>query len=533
MLAKAFSCLLLAAAAVAQTPLGLEVVATGLFRPVLVTAPPNDLERIFIVEQVGRVRIVKNGVLLPTPFMDFAGLGQLDFGGERGLLGMAFHPDFDQNGEFYIFRNALPSVTVVVERYTVSAGNPDVADMNSQTLLLTQPGVFGNHNGGSVAFGADGYLYVSIGDGGSTGPSWPSDPFNYGQNGQSLLAKILRLDVDNPQPPLQYGIPASNPFAGDPTVLDEIWAIGVRNPWRCTFDRLTGDFYVADVGGLREEINFEPAGSPGGRNYGWSCMSGNNCTGLTVCTCFDPALTSPMHVYWPPSGGRAVIGGYVYRGCAIPDLRGSYFYADYVFDEIWSLRHNGTAVTQLTDRTGELVPPAPHMFTGITAFGEDAMGELYICNLSGEVYRIVPTGPAIVGVQTYGVGTPGCSGPHAMAAACTPVIGNPDFALTCNNAPASSLGLMAFADAPDVAGSDPLNVGLTVHLQVTASFFSIWAMSSDLSGEGSFSFAIPASQSLIGMQLYAQSIWAWDPAVCSPSLINWSSSPGLAFTVQP
>ena len=522
---------LLGASLVAQTPLDLELVVTGLNRPVLVTAPPNDLERIFIVEQSGQVRIIRNGSLLPTPFLDFSGTGLVATGGERGLLGLAFHRDYANTGIFCVYRVA-PGLVATVDRFQVSASNPDVADFSSRTTLLTQQMIYGNHNAGSVAFGPDGFLYVSLGDGGSIGPAWIQDEFNSGQDGQTLRAKILRIDVDNPQAPLPYGIPASNPFVGNAQFRPEIWSLGLRNPYRCSFDRLTGDFYIADVGGTYEEIDFEPAGSPGGRNYGWSCMTGNTCNNIPSCTCFAPSLSPALHHY-NLMGSQAIIGGYVYRGCAIPDLRGCYFFADYVTNQIWSLQHNGTNVTHLTDRTAELTPPSPFLLTGPSGFGEDGYGELYLCNLTGEVYRIVPTTPQLAGVQPFGVGTPGCNGPHTLSALCTPVVGNPAFALRSSNAPAQSLGLLAFSGGSDVPGSDPLGVGLLVHVQVGAGFFVLETIPSDASGIGSYDLAIPPMPSLSGMQLHAQAIWGWSPSVCSPSTVGWSSSPGLTFVLQP
>jgi glucose/arabinose dehydrogenase len=511
----------------AQTPLTLSVVATGLTRPVFVTAPTGDLARIFIVEQPGRIRIVKNGTLLPTPFLDLTATGLVSYGGERGMLGLAFHPQYASNGTFYVYRTGNPYIQAVLERYQVSTSNPDVASLASRTVVLTTPLIYGNHNGGALAFGPDGYLYVAIGDGGSTAPTWPNDPFNHAQRGDSLLGKMLRLDVDNPSPPLQYGIPPSNPFAGPGLPLDEIWSIGLRNPWRCSFDRLTGDLYIADVGGRHEEIDFEPAGSPGGRNYGWSCMAGNWCNNLPVCTCFSPALTQPIHTYLQ-ADGQAIIGGFVYRGCAIPDLRGSYFFADYMSDKVWTLRHNGTSLTQLVDRTAELVPPLPYAITAVMSFGEDAYGELYVCNLTGEVFKVVPVTPTVTGLMPFGTGTPGCLGAQALTADCSPVVGNPSFEIECSNAPVSGLGLIAFADVPDFVGSDPLGIGLTVHVQIGAPFWVLEPMFSDANSVGRFAFPIPPQPTLAGMQIYAQSVWIW--STCAPTPIGWSSSAGLGIT---
>jgi glucose/arabinose dehydrogenase len=516
----------------AQTPLRLEFVVGGLNRPLLVTAPPGDLQRLFVVEQPGRIRIVRNGALLPTPFLDLTGSGTISFGGELGLLGLAFHPQYASNGKFYVFHSGFPWPRALVKQFTVSA-NSDVANPAPATTLLNIPMVYGNHNGGMIAFGPDGYLYVSIGDGGSTAPLWPNDPQNHAQRGDSLLGKLLRIHVDTVQPPLNYGIPPSNPFAGPGDPLDEIWAFGLRNPWRFSFDRLTGDLWLADVGGQREEIDFEPAGSAGGRNYGWSCMSGTFCTGTASCVCNAAALTMPIHEYPTAANGQAIIGGYVYRGVAIPDLRGSYFFADHIRVELWSCRRNGAAVTQLTNRTVELTPPAPHVLVGPTGFGEDGFGELYVCDFAGKVYRIAPQTPVQAGVVPFGTGTPGCSGAHSLYAVGSPVVGNPAFGLRCSQAPPLFPGVLGFADVADVPGSDPLGFGVLFHLSLASPFLVLDVMLADASGLGAFSFPIPPSPALAGVTLHTQVLWPWLPASCVPSVSGWSSSPGLTLTLQP
>lgn len=521
----------LLAAAAAQTPLQLQPFVAGLTRPLLVTAPAGDLHRVFVVEQPGRIRIVRDGVLLAAPFLDLASLGIVSFGGEAGLLGLAFHPGFATNGQFFVYYIGNPWPLAVVSRYTVSAGNPDAADPTSGAIVLTQSLVYGNHNGGMIEFGPDGYLYVGIGDGGSNPPSWPDDPFNHAQRGDSLLGKLLRIDVDNPAPPLAYGIPAGNPFAAPGLPRDEIWALGLRNPWRFSFDRLLGDLYLADVGGLREEIDFEAAGASGGRNYGWACMSGTVCNGLPVCACNSPALTPPIHDYTFPTP-RAVIGGYVYRGCAIPDLRGTYFFGDFSQRRIWSFRQVGGGVTQFTDRTVELTPAAPLVLGSILSFGQDAYGELYVCDLLGSVYKIVPNGPVLVGLQPYGIGTPGCNGAHALAAACSAVVGNPAFELRCSHGPANSPGVMVIASHADVAGTN-VGLGFLAHVQVTSPLLLLNTVFSDAAGVGRFAFGIPGTPALAGFTLHAQALWPWHAAVCTPSPSGWSSSPGLSITLQP
>ncbi len=521
-------------AAVAQSPLRLEVVATGLVRPTHVAAPAGDLQRVFLVEENGRVRIVKNGVLLPAPFLDLTAGFVVSFSGELGMLGLTFHPNFATNGFVYVFYTGFPWPRAYVKRFTVSAADPDVVDPASGVSVLETQLIYGNHNAGMITFGRDGYLYISLGDGGSFAPTWPDDPQNSAQRTDTLLGKILRIDVDHPAPPLAYGIPPSNPFVGAGDPLDEIWAMGLRNPWRFSFDRLTGDLYIGDVGGMHEEIDYEPAGSPGGRNYGWSCMSGTFCnTNNLVCACHGANLTVPLHDYSSISPAGAVIGGYVYRGIAAPDWRGAYFFGDFARKKVWALRHNGSAVTQLVDLTAQLAPPPPSTLVGISSFGEDAYGELYLCDIGGSVYRIAPVAPAVVGVAHYGVGTPGCSGSHTLTAINSPVIGNPAFTLRTSQAPVFGFGLLGVASQGDVAGSDPFGIGLLMHLQVANPLLLTASVFSDGNGVGNCQFGIPPSSVLAGLSLHAQTVWFWDALACTPSLLGLSSSPGLQFDLQP
>ncbi|MEW6073570.1 MAG: PQQ-dependent sugar dehydrogenase [Planctomycetota bacterium] len=268
-------------------PLTTVRVASGLARPLFPGSPPGDYRRLFLVEQrTGWIRIIRDGALLPAPFLDIGSL-VIDSGNERGLLGLTFHPDYASNGLFYV--NYSRNGDTVIARNRVSA-DPDVADPTSGTILQTIDQRYSNHNGGMLAFGSDGYLYVGMGDGGSA-----NDPQGNGQDLSALLGKILRVDVDDPS---GWGIPATNPFVDVPAARGEIWAFGARNPWRFGFDRETGDLYIADVGqDLREEVDFQPATSAGGENYGWRCMEANRCTGLSGCTCIDTALTPPIHEY--------------------------------------------------------------------------------------------------------------------------------------------------------------------------------------------------------------------------------------------
>ncbi len=365
------------------TPLKAHLVVSGLSFPVFVTSPPLDYDRLFIVEQMsGQIKIFKNGALLATPFLDIG--SKITAGGERGLLGLAFHPEYPDSGYFYVDYTRSSDGATVVARYNVS-GNPDSADASSEVILLTISQPYSNHNGGMLAFGpTDGYLYIGMGDGGSGG-----DPNNNAQSDTTLLGKILRIDVDDGLP---YSIPPSNPFAGSSTIEEEIWARGVRNPWRYSFDSQTGDLYIGDVGqSVNEEIDFQEYNDPGGENYGWRCYEGNDPYNTAGCGAVSE-YTFPIYQYGHTAGRCAITGGYVYRGCAIPDLDGTYFFADYCTGEIWSLEYNGSAVSNFQDRTAELAPTGTSI-DQVSSFGEDAFGEIYIVDYSdGEIYKIIPDG---------------------------------------------------------------------------------------------------------------------------------------------
>ena len=389
----------------AATPLTTEPVASGLSLPLFVTAPPGDTGRIFIVEQRGsggtadradiRIFNLGSGTLNAAPFLS---ISPVTTGSEQGLLGLAFHPDYAGNGYFYVDYTDSAGTTVIA-RYQVS-GNPDVADPGSAQTVLTLAQPFSNHNGGWIGFGPqDRYLYIALGDGGSGG-----DPGDRAQDitGQ-LLGKLLRIDVNGDDfpadPNRNYAIPPTNPFVGVDGD-DEIWAYGLRNPWRDSFDRVTHDLWIADVGqNTWEELDFQPAASPGGVNYGWRCREGLHAyTSSTTnpcgtCTSLSCPLTDPIYEFSHAAGNCAVTGGYVYRGCRMPDLRGTYFFADYCSNQIWSFRYQGLGVAAFTNRTVELDPPGALTIGSITSFGEDARGELYLCDQGGEVFRVIPNGP--------------------------------------------------------------------------------------------------------------------------------------------
>ncbi len=384
---------LVAASPFAQTPLTTELVASGLDNPVYAKSPPGD-ERIFVVEMdVGLVRIVEDGVLLPAPFLDVS--AKMDASLDGGLMSIAFHPDYAKNGLFYVYYTDL-EFDSTVERYSVSSGDPNAADAASGAVLLEVAQPTTSHQGGDLHFGPDGYLWMALGDGGGEfGPGgFQPDPDCRAQDPADLLGKVLRLDVDSAFP---YAIPPDNPFVGVPGYAPEIWAVGLRNPWRFSFDRETGDVYLGDVGEVtREEINFEPAGSPGGVNYGWSIEEGSTChahaCGAAYPACGDSGYTRPLYEY-DQSFGCSVTGGYVYRGCAIPDLRGTYFYGDYCSGRIWSFEAVGGAVTGFQERTTELKPSGLNINRPVS-FGEDGDGELLVIDyLDGELFRVVPAQP--------------------------------------------------------------------------------------------------------------------------------------------
>ncbi len=373
-------------------------IAFGLDRPVFATAPAGDTERLFIVEQhTGRIKILHLGsrVINPVPFLD---LDDLSLGNEQGLLGLAFHPNYANNGFFYVnFTDGTG--TTRIRRYQVSA-DPEVANPGSGVPILSFSQPQSNHNGGWLAFGPnDGYLYISTGDGGGTDDDDSGHTAGLG-NGQditsNLLGKILRLDVDNDDSPednnRNYAIPPSNPFVGQ-TGDDEIWVYGLRNPWRPSFDRQSGDLYIADVGqNLREEINFQPADSTGGENYGWRVMEGTLCHFASdPLPCNDSSFVVPIHEYShvaAPNGGFSITGGNVYRG-PHPGLHGVYFFGDYVTEQIWTFRYDRVNKTEFTNRTVEMAPDISTI-NDISSFGEDTQGNLYIVDLGGEIFKILP-----------------------------------------------------------------------------------------------------------------------------------------------
>jgi glucose/arabinose dehydrogenase len=370
--------LLIVASRADAIDLQLTSVASGLANPLYLTHAGDD--RLFIIEQRGRIRIMRNGAVLPTPFLDITPL--LSTGNEQGLLGLAFPPDYATSGRFYVYYTATNGDSVLA-RYRVGS-NPDLADAASREILLQFAQPFSNHNGGWIAFGPDGFLYVASGDGGSA-----NDPQDNGQQLNTLLGKLLRLNVSGASAQAAPG----NPFATTSGARAEIWAYGLRNPWRASFDRQTGDLWIGDVGqSRREEINFQPAGS-GGQNYGWRRFEGTLC-GTTNTNCGSTeGFTMPVNEY-DRALGCSVTGGYVYRGNLYPRLRGRYFFSDFCSGRIWSIERSGSGASATYTRTEHLATGLP-----IASFGEDRSGNLYALAFNGQVYLISDgeplTGPLI------------------------------------------------------------------------------------------------------------------------------------------
>jgi glucose/arabinose dehydrogenase len=353
--------------------LAARLVASGLRSPLDLQSAPGDRERLYVVEQGGRVRVIRGGQLQPAAFLDVS--DRVSTGGERGLLGLAFHPQFAANRRFYVNYTNRQGATHVAELRATSA---DAADPASERVLLVVPQPFANHNGGALAFDRGGRLLIALGDGGSGG-----DPLSAGQSLDTLLGKILRIDVDSGSP---YAVPPDNPFLGTPGAQPELWAYGLRNPFKIAVDRATGDLYIGDVGQNRvEEIDVGLASRGGGENYGWRLLEGSQC--------FDPpsgcdraGTTLPVYEY-SHAEGCSVTGGVVYRGCRMPDLAGTYFFADFCSGFVRSFRLVDGRATDVRDWTAGL--------RGIdrpTSFGLDAEGEVHVVDYDGEVYRLEPAG---------------------------------------------------------------------------------------------------------------------------------------------
>jgi glucose/arabinose dehydrogenase len=367
------------------------LVASGLSAPLRVTAPAGDFERIFVVEQGGQVRIVKNGLLQGGSFLNLS--GRISSGGERGLLGLAFHPDYARNGRFFVNYTDLSGNTVVSELRVSSA--PDVANAGSERILLRQTQPYANHNGGHLAFSPiDGALYLGLGDGGGGG-----DPENVAQNDGTFLGKILRIDVDAKDPGKEYAVPPDNPFAGRTSPRPEIWAKGLRNPWRFSFDRAMGDLWIGDVGqDTWEEVDWQPASSRGGENYGWRRMEGAHCYD-PASGCQSPSLTLPILEYAHSASPQrcSVTGGVVARGASVPEIAGRYVFADFCSGELFSVRRLGREAADPRNHSAEWIPGSSRSIGSVTDIGEDARGDVYVTDsAAGDVYRLATTTPSAV-----------------------------------------------------------------------------------------------------------------------------------------
>ena len=343
---------------------------------------PANSSRLFVIEQAGIIKVFDNSrnVNSSTIFLNIT--DRVLYGGEQGLLGLAFHPNFTQNGYFYVNYVRNNPTRTIIARYSVNVDNPNIANVSSEQVVLQFDQPFSNHKGGQLAFGPDGFLYIGVGDGGSAG-----DPLGNGQNCSTLLGKILRINVDEVSAGKNYSVPSDNPFVGNSLGFrDEIYAYGLRNPWRFSFDSVTGKLWVGDVGQDRiEEIDIVEKG----KNYGWNIMEGTICYNPST-GCNQTGLTLPVWNYTHDIG-NAIIGGYVYRGSALSSLYGAYVYGDYGSGRIWTLKYNGTAVNTLAADTG----------LNITSFGLDEQNELYFTASDGIIYKltfvVIPEYPSLIG----------------------------------------------------------------------------------------------------------------------------------------
>jgi glucose/arabinose dehydrogenase len=348
----------------------LRPVATGLEAPLAITHAGDGSGRLFVVEQGGGIRIVQDGSLRSRPFLDLSDLTEAS--GEQGLLGLAFHPDYEANGRLFVNYTDNDGDTVVAE-YRTDEDDPGSADPESARPLLRIDQPFANHNGGNLVFGSDGYLYIGMGDGGSAG-----DPQGNGQALDTLLGKLLRIDVDSPAGGRPYGIPADNPFVGRAEARPEIWAYGLRNPWRFSFDEETGRLWIADVGqSLLEEVNRVPADRPG-LDYGWNVLEGTQCFASEGCD--KTGRVRPVTQY-SHDFGCSITGGHVYRGSRFPELQGGYLFSDFCSGTIWAVDATGPA----PQRPTELLQTE----SSVSSFGVDENQELYLTDLaSGTVYQV-------------------------------------------------------------------------------------------------------------------------------------------------
>jgi glucose/arabinose dehydrogenase len=365
--------LVVPATTAAAFKISLARITSGLSSPTQITNAGDGTGRLFVVEKRGTIRVIQGGVLKPGYFMDIRSL--VSETGERGLLGLAFHPDFKTNRQLFVYYTNNGG-DIVLSRYTTNVARTNVDESLPRPLLVIEHSAQTNHNGGALAFGPSGNLFIGVGDGGGSG-----DPNNNAQKKTTMLGKILRINVNGTGsgPYDRYSIPAGNPYAGATAGLDEIWDIGLRNPWRISFDRGTGKLFIADVGQNKyEEIDREEATFGGGRNYGWSAMEGKHCYKASRCPMAGDTL--PVAEYSHTGGNCSITGGYVYRGTLQPAFRGYYVFADYCSGRIWTLAHAGSTIALRADTS-----------VNITSFGEGETGEIYAVTSSGYVYRVKAT----------------------------------------------------------------------------------------------------------------------------------------------
>lgn len=427
---------LAAAAQVQLTP-----VVSGLSSPVFVGNAADNLNRLFIVEQPGVIKVLQPGATTPTVFLDIQ--AKVLFSGERGLLGLAFHPQYAGNGRFFVFYTRAGDGALVIAEYSASPATANTAGTTERVLLTIPHSSFANHNGGMLAFGPDGYLHIGVGDGGSG-----NDPSNNAQNLNTLLGKLLRIDVNGAQP---YAIPVDNPFLGSQTARPEIYAYGLRNPWRFSFDRQTGAQWVGDVGqGAREEVNTPIVG---GGNYGWRIFEGNLCTGLNSCANPENYIF-PVFDYDHANGRCSLTGGYVYRGALNAVAPGTYVFGDYCSGEIFTW--NGSTRATLLDTT-----------LNISSFGEDEDGEIYVVGLGGTVSRLTRTVVSCTYAITPSKATFGAAGgPGSItmtsSAGCTWTAAPSDSWITITSGSGSGNGTVTYTVAPYSGKAKKRNGSITV-----------------------------------------------------------------------
>ena len=503
-------------------------VAQDLLLPNHVTHAPGDAQRIFIVEKRGAIKVLRFSTGAVTEFMNIDARvgGDQTIGSEEGLLGLAFHPQYQSNGFFYVhYTNNSGNIQISRFRVLGEPATSNTGDPNSEFPILTITHPQGNHNAGWLGFGpVDGFLYIATGDGGGacdSGTGHTAGTGNAQDITNNLLGKILRIDVDGGTP---YAIPADNPFVGI-TGDDEIWAFGLRNPFRNGFDQATGDLYIGDVGqNQQEEVDYQPGSSNGGENYGWRCFEGNGCPNgasgcplTTGCTCpGQPGLRAPIFAYThspplsPSSQVCSVIGGYVYRGTCMPELFGTYFFADFCAgtESIWSFEVVGGALTSFTFR-GELSPSLEGLLVArIVSFGEDANGELYVVDQGtgndGSVYRIVPVAEVANRNQAPNPASY-TSGPAMMGGVLTATVNN-------NLAAQATSALFAF-DSPATIVLGGGQVLLCMDGQGSGEMFTGFGLSpsSSAAGVDSYSVAVPSTPLVCGLPLYSQALQFGNP----------------------